>query len=117
MKKILIGVLLAFVCAALVHVQSGLTGKWQGQTANGTPIALDVVAKGTELTGTITRNQDESSKIEKGKISKNTFTFSATLGGQEETLTGELDGDRVTIWLDRIGRERPAVLARVAAKK
>lgn len=46
-------------------------------------------------------------------MSKNTFTFKATLNDQTEAFTGELDGDQITIWLDRQGRPNAAVLKRV----
>ena len=46
-------------------------------------------------------------------MSKNTFTFKATLGGQAEALSGELGEDQVSVWLDRQGREGAIVLKRV----
>ena len=80
-----------FPVAALVvtlvadsSAQAGITGKWQGETSNGSAIVLDVTAKGTELNGTMTRNS------EKVPI-----------------------GDQMKIWLDRQGAEKAIVLKRV----
>jgi hypothetical protein len=50
-----------------------------GETKNGSQIVLDLTAKETALTGTLTRN-GEPTTITDGKVSKNTFTFKATLG-------------------------------------
>ena len=108
-----------FPAAALVltllaggHAQAGITGKWQGETSNGSAIVLDVTAKGTELNGTMTRNS-ETVPITDGKVSKNTITFKATLNDKAEGFTGEVDGDQMKIWLDRQGAEKAIVLKRV----
>lgn len=98
--------------AAGVVGQAGITGKWQGETANGSQIVLDLTAKGTELKGTLTRN-NETVPISEGKVSKNTFAFKATLNEQAEGFTGEVDGDQLKIWLDRQGASRAIVLKRV----
>ncbi len=63
------------------------------------------------LTGTVTRD-GQSSTITDGNVSGNTFTFSATLGEQAETLSGELDGQQLKVWLDRLGREGAVVFSR-----
>lgn len=113
MKNLLAGATIALVlAAAAIHAQAALTGKWEGETTNGTPIVLDLTAAETTLTGTLTR-QGETIKITDGKVSKNTFTFKATLGDQTEGFSGEVAGDQLTVWLDRQGRERAAVLKRV----
>lgn len=96
----------------LTRVQPELTGKWQGTTKNGFHIDLDLIATGGTLTGTLTRN-GEPTKITDGKVSTNTFTFKATLGEQTEAFTGEMAGAEVTVWLDRQGRDRAAILKRV----
>jgi len=104
--------MMIFALGTLVHAQAGLTGKWQGLTKNGFQVALDLTATGTELTGTLTR-EGQTTKITDGKVSKNTFTFKATLDDQTEGFTGELAAGELTVWLDRQGRERAAVLKRV----
>jgi hypothetical protein len=91
--------------------EKGLTGKWQGQTQNGTGIVLDLTATGTTLTGTLTR-RDQTVTIAEGTVSKNRFTFRATLEDQTEAFTGELAGDELKVWLNRQGPERAAVLKR-----
>ena len=99
-------------CAIVTHGQGMLTGKWQGETNNGAAIVLDLAVDGTALTGTLTRN-GASTPITEGKVSKNTFTFKATLGDQLEAFTGELAGDEITVTLDRQGPAGAVVLKRV----
>ena len=97
----------------LKRVTAGtLTGKWQGQTPNGMTLVMDLTAKGQTLTGTLSRD-GESAPIADGKISKNTFTFTGTLGGVPETIEGTVEGDTIKAWLTRQGPERTAVLKRV----
>jgi hypothetical protein len=92
--------------------QSALTGKWRGQTANGFQVELDLTATGTELKGTLTR-EGERFPIQEGNVSKNTFTFKATMNDQTEGFTGAADGDQMKVWLDRQGPSMAAVLTRV----
>jgi hypothetical protein len=89
-----------------------LTGRWQGETRNGMQVLLNLTATETELTGTLTRNE-QTSTITEGKLSKNTFTFKATLGDQTEAFTGELAGEQITVTLDRQGPTGAVVLKRV----
>ena len=103
---------LVLALAAGSYVQAGITGKWEGETGNGNKLALDLTAKGTELTGTLTRNSDKV-PISDGTVSKNTITFKATLNEKAEGFTAEVDGDQMKIWLDRQGQERAIVLKRV----
>jgi hypothetical protein len=112
MTRILSATLLALASIAVAQTQSALTGQWQGETTNGTPIQLELTATSTTLTGTLTRD-GQPLTITDGKVSKNTFTFRATLGDQTEGFTGEVAGDEIKVWLDRQGRERAAVLKRV----
>ena len=112
MKRILACTTIALALATLLDAQTGLTGKWQGETKNGSEIVLDLTATSTEVTGTLSRN-GQPTPITDGKVSKNTFTFKATLGEQTEGLTGELAGDQITVWLDRQGPDSAAILKRV----
>lgn len=96
----------------LKRASSSLTGKWQGQTPNGFTLTLDLVQKDQALSGTVTR-EGEASPISGGKISKNTFSFTATLGGTAEAIEGTVDGNDMKAWLTRQGPERAAVLKRV----
>jgi hypothetical protein len=99
---------------AVPHAQTGLNGRWEGETRNGTPIVLTLALKDTTLTGTLIRGEDTATLAD-GKVSKNTFTFKAMLGEQTEGFSGELVGDNVKIWLDRQGAERAIVLHRAKA--
>ena len=89
-----------------------MTGKWQGETKNGFQIELALTATETALSGTLTRN-GQTATIANGKVSKDTFTFKATLDDQTEGFTGEVAGDEITVWLDRQGPSPAAVLKRV----
>ena len=96
----------------LKRATASLTGKWQGQTPNGFTLVLDLVEKDQALTGTVTR-EGELIPIAGGKVSKNTFSFTATLDGTAETIEGTVDSNDMKAWLTRQGPERAAVLKRV----
>ena len=98
--------------SGLERAQTSLTGRWQGQTPNGMSLTLDLVQKDETLTGTINR-EGETIPISNGKVSKNTFTFTATLDGAAETIEGTVENDDMKAWLTRQGPERTAVLKRV----
>ena len=85
----------------LKRAATSLTGKWQGQTPNGFSLALDLV-EDQGLTGTLTR-EGESAPITSGKVSKNTFTFTATLDGAAETVEGTVGNNEMKAWLTRRG--------------
>lgn len=106
--------LLAFTAAA--GAQSTLTGKWQGNTDGGAALALDLTVKGEAVTGTVTRN-GQAAPLSEGKVTKNTFTFKATMNERTETFAGEWKGDEMRIWLERQGPEKAIVLTRVKAAK
>ena len=116
MKKILPFLLsVLFLCImaqAQTGAQASLTGRWQGQTPNGMSLILDLVQKDETLTGTLNR-EGVSIEISNGKVSKNTFTFTATLDGTPETIEGTVETDDMKAWLTRQGPERAAVLKRV----
>jgi hypothetical protein len=103
---------IVLTCGLIAHAQATLTGKWQGETASGSSIALDLTVTGTTLTGTMTRN-GERIPLSDGQVSKNTFTFKATMNEQTEGFSGELTGDELKVWLDRQGVSRAIVLTRV----
>jgi hypothetical protein len=92
--------------------QAPITGKWQGVTRNGMQVVLDLTATGTALTGTLTR-EGTASPIRDGKVSKNTFSFKAMLGEQDEGFNGEVAGDQLTVTLDRQGPAGALILKRI----
>ena len=116
MRRLATGTILALMFALAAYAQSGLTGKWEGETKSGSAVTLDFVVKGATLTGTLT-NGGQTLPIENGKVTKNTFTFTATRGEQPEAFTGEVDGDQMMVWMDRQGKDRAAVLKRVKPAK
>jgi hypothetical protein len=72
---------------------------------------LDLTATETALAGTLTR-EGQPAKITDGKVSKKSFTFKALLGDQVEGFTGGLDGDQITVWMDRQGPVGTVILKR-----
>lgn len=112
MNRTLTSTVMALTLAAVIHAESALTGKWQGETPNGAEIVLDLTATETALTGTLTRN-GQPATVTDGKLSKNTFTFKATINDQTEGFTGEFARDEMKVWLDRQGQDRAVVLKRV----
>ena len=101
--------------AAIAQAETPLTGKWQGETDGGSSIELDLAVKGTALTGTLTRN-GQSTPLSEGKASKTAISFKATLNDRTEGFSGELDGDRLKVWLDRQGPSKAVVLTRVSSR-
>ena len=91
---------------------ASLTGRWQGQTPAGMSLTMDLVEKDHVLTGTLDRD-GESAPITNGKVSKNKFTFTSTLGGQTETIEGTVENNDMKAWLTRQGPERTVVLKRM----
>ncbi len=103
---------LVLTCVLIGHAQAMLTGKWQGETPNGSSLTLDLTVKGTTLTGAMTRS-GERIPLSDGQVSKNTFTFKAKMNDQTEGFSGELIEDQLKVWLDRQGVSNAVVLKRV----
>ena len=101
-------------CTAMAGAQSTMTGKWHGDTDGGAALVLDVTVTGETLTGTLTRN-GQSAPLSDGRVTKNTFTFKATVNERAETFSGEHNGDEIRIWLERQGPSKAVVLTRVKA--
>ena len=117
LEQILMSALAAVAAMTLTagmvgHAQATLAGKWQGETNGGAALVLDLTVEGTALSGTLTRD-GVSTPLSAGKVSKNTFTFTATLGDQVEGVSGELVDDQIRVWLDRQGPSTAIVLTRV----
>src|SRR6185295_1585346 len=109
----LVGLTVAGLMAVTtLAAQSTIAGTWQGETGGGASLVLDLAVKDTTLTGTLTRD-GQSTPISDGKVSKDTFTFKATLNDQVESLSGERAGDDLKVWLDRQGPSKAIVLKRV----
>ena len=112
LTRILTGATLGLVLAAAVHAQATLTGKWQGETKNGSQIVLEVKAAKTELTGTLTVD-GEPNTISEGKVTKDSFTFTAL----RDSFAGRFADDQITIWMEKRGPSSAAVLKRVKSDK
>ena len=118
MLKTLFTTALLLTCTAIAGAQSGqsgqttMTGKWQGDTDGGAALVLDITVKGETLSGTLTRN-GQAAPLSEGKVTKNAFTFKATLNERTDTFSGEHKGDEIRLWLDRQGPAKAVVLTRV----
>lgn len=105
--SIVVGVLCAGV---VIHAQAGLTGKWEGTTASGRPVGLDLKVRGQQLTGTLTLAQ-QSADITEGKVEEKAFSFKATMEGRTVTFNGRLAGEEVELTVP--GVADPLTLKRV----
>jgi hypothetical protein len=106
---------MAVLCVITTLAQASLTGTWQGETPNGAQLVLDLTAKESAVTGSLTRD-GQTAPVSDGKVSKSTFTFSAQVNDRTEKFSGELAGDEIKLWLDRQGPERAIVLKRLKGK-
>jgi hypothetical protein len=106
------GLALVIVSAVVLAQTANLTGQWKGETKSGTTLELNLTATSTTLTGTMLR-RDEVIKLTDGKVQGRTFTFKATINEETAGFTGELDGDQISVWMDRQGRQAAAILKRV----
>lgn len=104
-------VAVSMLAPVLAAAQATVTGTWEGQTPNRQAVVLELDAKGTALTGTMTVG-GEKAAIELGKVAKNTVSFSVAMGGGTEAFTGELDADELTIWMDDRGPRAAITLKR-----
>ena len=99
------------VATVLAQAQHALNGAWHGETRNGSAIVLTLEVKANALTGTLTRN-GEPTPLQDGKVSKQQFTFKATINDQTEGFSGEIAGDGIKVWIDRQGAESAITLRR-----
>jgi hypothetical protein len=113
MKTLIVtGLALVIVAAVVLAQTANLTGQWKGETKSGTTLELNLTATSTTLTGTMLR-RDEVIKLTDGKVQGKTFTFNATINEETAGFTGELDGDQISVWMDRQGPQAGAILKRV----
>ena len=115
MNRGILCTLLVCALAVAAAAQAALDGTWTGETRGGRTVTLTLAVEGTKLTGTLTRDQ-ETTSIAEGKVSGSSFSFKATLGDQQEALSGVLERDDLKVWLDRQGSETAIVLRRSSSK-
>lgn len=103
--------LFAICCFALtsLHAQAGIAGKWEGATATGRPITLELKVKGTDLTGTLTL-ASQSAPITDGKVDGKTCSFRATIEDRSPQFTGRLVGEDLELTVE--GVANPVTLKR-----
>jgi hypothetical protein len=116
MRRMLAGAAIAAMLSAALLAQAGITGKWQGKTPAGSDVTLDLTATKTALTGTLSEG-GRTIKLADGKVTKNTFKFTATMNEEAVAFSGELVKDELRVWMDRNGPEKSAILKRVETKK
>ena len=112
MRSLILLAIAGLMLAPPSGAQGTLTGAWEGQTKAGSALLLELMVKGTTLTGTLTRD-GQSAPLSDGQVSKDAFTFKARLNERLEGFSGERAGDQLKIWLDRQGPETAIVLKRV----
>jgi hypothetical protein len=102
------------VSSAAIYAQAAITGKWQGESPNGSKVVFDVKATDAALTGTLTVD-GQRLPLADGKVSKNRFTFSVHLPPNDsvQAFTGELAQDELKLWMDQRGQANAAVLKRM----
>jgi hypothetical protein len=95
-------VLAALACAAIADVD--VTGKWSGsfnmtgpngETKDGTALLM-LKQSGTDITGSVGRNEDEQFVIQKGKIEGDKITLEADHGGNIMKIDLVLAANRIT---------------------
>jgi len=111
-RRMLNVLLLVVLLCVLAQAQTDLSGKWSETTPSGLNAELDIKATATTLTGTFSVRARPMT-ITDGNVTKNTFTFVASLSGTPETIEGAVENDEMKAWLTRQGPERTAVLKRV----
>lgn len=113
-RYLTVGVILTLF-ACVIQAQEKLSGTWEGETGNGASVVLTLKVKGTVLTGTLVRSGQHST-LSDGQVSKNKFTFKATLNDRTEGFSGEVTGDEIKVWMDREGASDAIVLRRAKRK-
>ncbi len=111
MRKAMFVGMAVLAIGASVYAQSGVAGKWTGETqGRGGPqtITLELAVKGTAVTGTITQGRQGAAEITNAKlVDPNTVTFSRMIQGRgrEITLnyTGKVSGDEMTLSIELPG--------------
>ena len=115
-RTILRAIAVVVVIPILASAQNAVSGTWEGQTPGGSALTLATTATGDVLTGTMTVAK-ETQPLADGKVSKNTFSFSVTMGGGTEAFSGEVSGDQMKIWMDSRGPAAAIALTRARPKK
>ena len=101
--------LLFAACVLIAHAQSGVAGRWQGETGNGRKVVLDLSVKGQQLTGTLTLGQ-QTVDITDGKVTGTSFSCQVTIEGRSPKVSGELVGEQVKLTVE--GVRDPLMLTR-----
>jgi len=88
------------VVASSAAAQSGVAGKWTGVDQNNHAVALELMVKHNQATGTLSIGPDPVKTLANGKVEGATVTFTTPtlMNGREMTITwrGELKNDRLT---------------------
>ncbi len=87
-----------------------LTGKWQGATASGRPLVLDIKVVGKQLTGRLTL-AEQPADITEGKAEGETFSLKARTADGPVVANGRMVGEELELTVEGVGS--PLTLKRV----
>ena len=103
---------LAVLFGIAVLAQGNFAGTWQGKTPAGAPVRMELAAKGSTITGTITIDKQKG-KVRVNKTAGNTLHFDAGMEGVTNAFTAELkDGGLSVIRISPHGPSAPLMLKR-----
>jgi hypothetical protein len=118
-RRVLVAVAITLT-AAVSHAQAGFAGKWTNETpSSGDPvIVLQLVVKGSGVTGSITVGESPAHAISDGKVDANRLSFKMTtmLNGKEADILweGEVRDNELTLVrsFGTSGRKLPPIVTR-----
>ena len=106
--------------SAVSYAQADFTGKWTNETLSPLPadpvIVLQLVVKGSGVTGSVTVGESPAQAISAGKIDANRLTFKTTtmLNGKEAEILweGEVRDNKLTLvrTFGASGRKLPPIV-------
>jgi hypothetical protein len=104
------GTVLKRIVDATRDAGARLTGKWQGATATGRPLVLDITVAGQRLTGRLIL-ADHPADITEGKAEGENFSLKAGTVDGPVVAKGRLMGEEVELTVEGVGK--PLMLKRV----
>jgi len=103
-------VVLCAVGALAAQTVPRFAGTWQGETATGRHIVLNLAVKPTQVTGTFTL-VEQTVEITNAKIDGKVLSFKVALEGRTPMIAGELVGEQLKLVVE--GVSNPVLLSRV----
>ena len=101
----------ALTLAVLQNTDNVWNGSWQGTTASGHPLVLQLQVQGQRITGRLTVGK-QSAKIIEGKVVGDAFALTtAPIDGRKVDARGRHVGDAIELTVE--GAKEPLTLTRV----